>query len=136
MRVTQEQEQKALQYQPTFAQKKGMFFGVHFGNGKINITVLDSITAYKEEGTAMQHCVYRNQYYKENSSLILSAKDQDGNRLATIELSLKNWEVLQCRGKMNSVPKYYDEIVSLVKNNVKLFKQAKRQMREKLALAS
>ena len=111
-----------------FIKNKGMYLGITFGNKDIVVTVLDSIDAYIEEGAKMHHCVFQCKYYNKNNSLILSAKDINGNRLATIELSLIDWNILQCRGVDNSRPSQYDEIVSLVNNNIGQFQQAKLKL--------
>jgi len=108
-----------------FIKNKSRYFGICFGNKNINISVLDSVEAYKDEGDAMHHCVFSCAYYTHNDSIILSAKDRDGKRLATIELSLTNWKILQCRGVCNEVPKDYNAICGLVRKNVGLFKRAK-----------
>ena len=108
-----------------FAKAKGIYFGITFGCDNIVVTVLDNIDAYIEEGSKMHHCVFENRYYNKTDSLILSAKNNDGDRLATIELSLDEWKVLQCRGKYNSRPERYDEIVNLVNKNVWQFQHAK-----------
>ena len=115
------------QKQNSFKKLKGMYFGIVFGNGSISVSVLDSIQAYADEGKAMHHCVFSNKYYGKDDSLILSAKDADGNRLATIELSLNDWCVLQCRGVNNSRPKDYDEICGLVRSNIPMFIRAKKR---------
>ena len=131
-------EQRALQAKndnERFVKFKGRYFGITFGNDNIKVSVLDSIEAYAEEGKHMHHCVFACAYYKKAGSLILSAKDNEGNRLATIELSLCDWSVLQCRGVNNSVPKDYNTICQLVHQNVPLFQAAQRQ-KEALALAS
>jgi hypothetical protein len=77
-----------------------------------------------EEGQAMHHCVYGNGYYKRDDSLILSAKDNDGKRLETIEVSLKTFKVVQSRGVCNSNTDKHDEIVRLVNDNINLIKTA------------
>lgn len=120
--------QEAKRDAENFIKNKGMYLGITFGNKDIVVTVLDSIDAYIEEGAKMHHCVFQCKYYNKNNSLILSAKDINGNRLATIELSLIDWNILQCRGVGNSRPSQYDEIVSLVNNNIGQFQQAKLKL--------
>lgn len=76
------------------------------------------------EGEAMHHCVYNMKYFSKDNSLILSARDKDGNRLETIELDLRTLEIVQSRGKCNGTTPYHDQIVSLVKDNIGLFRKA------------
>lgn len=109
--------------------KKRMYFGICFGNDKVNVTVLSSIYEYEEEGDRMHHCVFTNRYFEKKNSLILSAKDAEGMRLATIELSLRNYKVMQCRAAFNKKPELNDEIVKLVESHAGEFRNAKKQGR-------
>ena len=77
-----------------------MFFGIAFTDGTIQIRVLESVQEYIEEGQALHHCVFTNEYHLKEKSLILSASIA-GKRIETIEVSLETMEVLQCRGLMN-----------------------------------
>ena len=83
------------------------------GNG-ITIKPLQSIEEFKEEGDAMHHCVYSMGYYRYKNVLILSARDENGNRIATIEYNLEKESIVQCRAQCNKQPKRYKEIMSLV----------------------
>lgn len=58
--------------------------------------------------------------------LLLSARDADGNRLETVELSLRTFKVLQSRGVLNGETRYHKEIISLVESNAALFKRVVR----------
>lgn len=81
-----------------------------------NLTVrpLQSVDEFAEEGKAMHHCVFSNGYYKHPDTLILSAKDGKGNRLATIEYNTKRNDIVQCRAACNAVPKRDAEIRELI----------------------
>jgi len=81
-----------------------------------NLTVrpLQSVDEFAEEGKAMHHCVFSNGYYKHPDTLILSAKDRKGNRLATIEYNTKRFTIEQCRAACNGVPKRDAEIRELI----------------------
>lgn len=115
---------EAQGWEKTYAQEKGRFFGICFGNEHIVITVVQSVAEMAEEGKAMHHCVYAMGYYKKKESLILSAKDMNGNRIETIELNLKTFKVVQSRGVCNSNTPMHDEIINLINNNINLIKQA------------
>ena len=91
------------------------------GNG-ITIAPLKSYEEFYEEGKAMHHCV--ESYFDNKDSLILSAK-KNGERIATIELSMDNFAILQCRAHCNKQPEEYDNICNLINNNVKLLKEKK-----------
>ncbi len=77
-----------------------------------------------EEGKKMHHCVFSAGYYKRDDSLILSARDQQGNRIETIELSLKTMKIIQSRGRFNTSTPLHDDILNLVTSHIHLFKSA------------
>lgn len=112
--------------EPKFQQMKGCYFGICFGNENVTVTVLSSLLQYIEEGKAMHHCVDSNGYWKKKESLILSARDKANRRLATVELSLNTFKVLQCRAECNKVPDQFDEIVQLVESHKADFIKAKQ----------
>lgn len=80
----------------------------------LNVRPLQSVDEFAEEGNAMHHCVFANGYYKRENCIILSAKDSDGNRLATIEYNTARNEIVQCRAACNQVPKRDAEIRQLI----------------------
>lgn len=114
---------EALGWEKTYAQEKGRFFGICFGNEDIVITVIRSVAEMVEEGEAMHHCVYACGYYKKKESLILSAKDKEGHRIETIELSLRTFTIVQSRGVCNSITPMHNEIIELVNKNINLIKK-------------
>ena len=81
-----------------------------------NLTIqpLHSVDEFAEEGAKMHHCVFSNHYYNSRSSLILSAKDEQGNRLATIEYKVGSGQIAQCRAACNGVPARDKEIRALI----------------------
>lgn len=124
-RQAEEERRKRLRKNTAVFMKKKPYFGICFGTKDIMVTVLSSIEEYEKEGEAMHHCVFSNEYFAKPGSLILSAKDKSGARLATVELSLKTFKVMQCRAAFNAVPERHDEIVRLVQRHAKDFRKAK-----------
>jgi hypothetical protein len=114
-------------YNKIFKKQKARFLGISFTNGKIIVLVLDDVNEYYTEGKEMGHCVFSSKYFEKKDTLILSARKNGGERLATIELSLKEWRVLQCRGRNNNTPMEQMEIIDLILNNVNLFKKRIRK---------
>lgn len=111
--------------EPSFRKHRGMFFGICFGNADIMVVVLGSVREILEEGLAMKHCVFVNQYYSHKvhpNSLILSARDSRGNRLETVEVNTATWDVVQSRGFKNGTTPRHDEIVKLVNDNMNRLK--------------
>lgn len=97
---------------------KGFFFGIHIQDKGLSIEPLKSVEEFAEEGIAMHHCVYSMGYYKKPLSLILSARDGNGERLETIEVSLSEFKVNQCYGKHNQPTDRHEEILNAVANNM------------------
>lgn len=113
-----QRRQKAMENEERFQALKAPFFGIAFTDGTIQVRVLESVQEYIEEGQALHHCVFTNEYHLKEKSLILSASIA-GKRIETIEVSLETMEVLQCRGLMNQNTEYHERIIELVHQNIK-----------------
>lgn len=113
---------KSIKNEKRFQELKSKFFGIAFTDGTIKVHVLESLKEYFEEATEMHHCLFSNEYYLKEDSLILSATI-NGKRIETIEVSLKTLEILQSRGEWNSHTEYHDQIMNLVKANRNLIGQ-------------
>ena len=121
-RRAEERMREAARWEAEYREKKGIYFGIVFGNEHITVSVVQSVADMAEEGAKMRHCVYENGYYKKDDSLILSARDHDGNRIETIEVSLKTYDVVQSRGVCNKNTEWHNEIVNLVRSNMHLIR--------------
>jgi len=97
-----------------YTKRWGMLLTLSLTSENLSIRPLQSVDEFAEEGNAMHHCVFANAYYESNSSLILSAKDAKGDRLATIEYDVKRGSIMQCRAACNQVPKRDAEIRQLI----------------------
>lgn len=102
----------------SFARRIKKFAGLLIVGEGLHIAPLLSIKEFAEEGAAMHHCVFSNSYYKKPDSLILSAKDDDGNRVETIEVDLRGWSVIQAHGVNNSYTARHDDIINLITENM------------------
>ena len=124
LRARQEREQeehkrqKAQEDEVRFQRLKAPFFGVAFTDDTIQIRVLESVQEYIEEGQALHHCVFTNEYHLKEKSLILSARIE-GKRIETIEVSLETMQVIQRRGLQNKSTEYHERIIELVHQNMK-----------------
>lgn len=114
----EENKRKALEHEQEFRDMKSKYFGLQFTDGTIVVSVLDSVLAHYQEGDAMHHCVGRESYFLNPKCLIMSARI-NGKRIETIELSLTSFKILQSRGLQNQNTEYHDQIIALVKKNVK-----------------
>ena len=129
----EKQREKLLKDQSAYAKQKGKFFGILFTDGKLMIKTLESVEEVMKEGDALHHCVFTNEYYKKPDSLIMSARI-DNKPIETIEISLKNFEIVQSRGLKNDPSKYHDQIISLVRKNIKVIQEKKSIKRQKIAV--
>lgn len=107
----------------SYYKRVGKWLGIVIKVGDIEIRPLQSVKAFYEEGEAMHHCVFRNEYYKKGDVLVLSAR-KAGARMETIELSTKTWTILQCRGRFNKNSAYHNKIVGLMNNNIDKYRRA------------
>ena len=117
--------QQAIENEERFQELKAPFFGITFTDGVIQVKVLESVQEYLEEGKALHHCVFTNEYYLKENSLILSATIE-GRRIETIEVNLDTLKVVQSRGVCNKNTEYHDQVVSPVNANRKLIRQRMR----------
>lgn len=123
----EQRRQEARKWESRYRTDKEDFFSLAFNNGTVFVRPLLSVAEFEEEGTKMHHCVYARGYYKEKDSLILTARDIDGNRLETVEVSLKGFCVVQSRGVCNSHTDFHDQIVTLVNDNMLSIKKIMRK---------
>lgn len=106
-----------------YKKAKSGFFGIVFGDDKIVISVVQSVEEMAIEGEEMHHCVFACKYFSKAKSLILSAKDKDGNRVETIEVNLDTFQVVQSRGVCNKNSAYHDRILKLMEDNMHLIRK-------------
>ena len=98
------------------------FIGMVISNGNVVIQVLPTVKDVEQEGKAMHHCVFTSKYYKRLDSLLLTAKVND-ERVETIEIDLKRYQLVQSRGVCNQNSKYHNEIVNLVNENMNIIRK-------------
>lgn len=109
-----------LRKETNYRKAKARFFGLAFSDGHIAVRVLESVRELIAEGKAMHHCV--GSYHNKADSLILSATI-DGKRIETVEVSISQLKVIQCRGVCNGKTEYHDRIVNLVNRNMPLIQK-------------
>jgi hypothetical protein len=96
-----------------YIKRRKRFYDMVLSDGLIECRVLRDVKAFEEEGTMMQHCVFRCKYYEKPYSLILSARIND-KRIETIEVDLTNYTIKQCYGKHDQFTMYHQRILDLV----------------------
>lgn len=108
-----------------YIRAKSKYLGIVIANEQYHMYVLQDIEEFFEEGNAMHHCVFQCRYYDRPNSLILSVRDSQGERVATIELNLRTMKIEQCRGIRNSCPQGYNDICKLLNDNMDIIRKAK-----------
>ena len=108
-----------------YINNKSAYFGLIITDGFITLRVLQNVQEFKDEGTAMHHCVFSNEYYKKDTSLIFSARIND-ERIETVEYSLDIFKVVQSFGVCNQITEYHDRIIKLIESNSHLIKSRMR----------
>lgn len=126
---------RAANSEANYERSKGMFVGIHFDDGKVYCHVLKNVQEFIEEGKNMHHCVFANEYWnpeRHPESLILSATDNEGKRIETVEVDIESWTVVQSRGKYNQSTPFHDEIVDMVKAHMGVFINAEATAKQQL----
>ncbi|MEI7505057.1 MAG: PcfJ domain-containing protein, partial [Paludibacter sp.] len=117
---------RAIENEAAFKALKEKFIGLSFSDGLILIKVLESVQEYVVEGDKLHHCVFTNNYFSNPDSLVLSARIEN-ETIETIEISLKDFKILQCRGKHNQSSEHHDRIIELMNKNIRKIKQLTKQ---------
>lgn len=108
-----EERERIIQSNAWYRKVHKKLLNVVINENGMHISPLQCKEDFIEEGRAMHHCVAT---YFDKSSLILSVRTDDDNRLrlATVELDGKDFKIIQCRAKFNAIPQRYNDIVSLI----------------------
>lgn len=120
----EEELKRIMGWEDVFKKQKSRFFGVMIESEGIIIRPIMSVEEMAEEGKKMHHCVFAQGYYKRKESLILSAKDSEGNRLETIEVIISTGKVNQCFGAFNQHTEHHEKILRIMKENMDVIMKA------------
>lgn len=124
MRITENRRKQLEDAEKRYKEEKERYFGLQFSDGLIQVVVLKSVNEIKLEGEKLHHCVFGSGYYKKSESLLLSARIEEDKPLETIEVSLKEMDIIQSRGVANGSSPYHKRIIQLVRNNINLIQKA------------
>lgn len=116
---------KAIEDQAKFRELKSRYFGLEMSDGEINLHTLDSIDQYYEVGRKMAICVGSAHYFNKAETLVLVAF-KGTSQVATIEISLSDYSIIQCRGYANGSCEYSKQIADIISNNTALIEERKR----------
>jgi len=84
----------------------------------LTIVVLKTIEEFKNEGSTLNHCVFRMGYYRRVNSLILSARDADNNPIETIEVDIPSLTIKQCYGQHDTFTPQHKGIMEAMTANL------------------
>lgn len=121
----EEDRKKAEADETKFEELKGRYIGLVMTDGEIVIHTLNSVAEYYDEGSRQHICVGSAGYYLKENSLVFTAKIK-GQTIATIEISLSDYSIIQCRAFANKVCKYQDRIAKIISDNTKMIAERKR----------
>ena len=121
----EEDRKKAEADEAKFEELKGRYIGLVMTDGEIVIHTLNSVAEYYDEGSRQHICVASARYYLKENSLVFTAKIK-GQTIATIEISLSDYSIIQCRAFANKVCKYQDRIAKIIRDNTKIIAERKR----------
>lgn len=125
---------KAEQDRKEYINRLKELLPLEFKDENLTFTVIQSPADMVIEGSEMQHCV--GGYYNKEDSLIMSCRDEKRKRIETIEVSLKDYKVLQSRGKCNIHTKWHDRILKAMDDNMgeirRLDKIRRKRLRRKV----
>ena len=110
---------KAIEDKAKFQELKSRYFGLAMTDGEIEIHTLDTIDDYYMVGETQRICVGASQYYLKSDSLVFVAYIAD-KQVATIEISLEDFHIIQCRAFANGVCEYQDRIAKIISDNTTL----------------
>lgn len=118
------QEKEAELQKVHFAKTCKLFssFKIQHKSKDLNIVAFTSEEQVRKEGIILDHCIHVNQYYLKLNSILLSARF-NGIVMETIQICLKSYTVIACRGYDNLNSKYHKDILKLINNNLNKIKR-------------
>lgn len=117
--------QQAIEDRAKFEELKSRYFGLAMTDGEIEIHSIDSIDDYYEIGERNHICCGSAKYFLKEKTLTLTAYIGD-KQIATIEISLDDFHIIQCRAFANGICEYTEQIAGIINANKKMIAERKR----------
>lgn len=117
--------QQAIEDRAKFEEMKSRYFGLAMTDGEIEIHSIDSIDDYYEIGERNHICCGSAKYFLKEKTLTLTAYIGT-KQIATVEISLDNYQILQCRAFANGVCEYTEQIAGIINANKQMIAERKR----------
>ena len=121
----EKERQQAIKDKAKFEELKSRYFGMEMTDGEIEIHSIDTIDDYYKIGDKQSICCGTAKYYLKEDTLTLTA--YIGNKqIATIEISLDDYHIIQCRAFANEICEYTQQIAGIINANKKMIAERKR----------
>lgn len=121
----EKERQQAIEDKAKFEELKSRYFGMAMTDGEIEIHSIDSVDDYYKIGERNHICCGSAKYFLKESTLTLTA--YIGNKqIATIEISLDDFHIIQCRAFANGICEYTEQIEGIINANKKMIAERKR----------
>ena len=121
----EKERQQAVEDKARFEELKSRYFGMEMTDGEIEIHSIDTIDDYYKIGESQSICCGTAKYFLKESTLTLTA--YIGNKqIATIEISLDDYHIIQCRAFANGICEYTEQIAGIINANKKMIAERKR----------
>lgn len=121
----EKERQQAIEDKAKFEELKSRYFGMAMTDGEIEIHSIDSVDDYYEIGERNHICCGSAKYFLKENTLTLIA--YLGNKqIATIEISLDDYHIIQCRAFANGICEYTEQIAGIINANKKMIAERKR----------
>ncbi len=119
-----ERVRKAVENEMLYKESKARYLGITFSGEGLDFHVLQTPLEFLEEGEAMHHCVAS--YWSHQDSLVLSARDEEGKRVETVEVSLRTFRIVQSQGPCNKPTERHESVMKAVMSNISIIKRVAR----------
>lgn len=120
-------ENDKVDYNDTYQSRLKQFIGFNLIDNDIEVSFLDTVEDIYNEGKEMSHCIYANQYYRKNDSILFTSKKiSENKKLESIEIKARNDGSVylnQVLGHNNEITEYHNDITKLIENNIDTIKQ-------------
>lgn len=117
--------QQAIEDKGRFEELKSRYFGLAMTDGEIEIHSIDTIDDYYKIGEQQSICCGSAKYFLKEGTLTLTACIGD-KQIATIEISLDDFHIIQCRAFANGICEYTEQIAGIINANKKMIAERKR----------
>lgn len=115
----EKERQQAIEDKAKFEELKSRYFGMAMTDGEIEIHSIDTIDDYYKIGEKQSICCGTAKYFLKENTLTLTAYIGD-KQIATIEISLDDYHIIQCRAFANGICEYTEQIAGIINANKKM----------------